>query len=161
MKKRAASVIGLVAHWMKTAARRLTKTGRAAPEPASKTAVGQPGETPSTITRPEEDGNIRAISDESMGELQGETLPAKTPVAAPAQGKVQEGANRDFENRIDAARNRIGTQDDHEDETQALLERAVGLLETVSAHPAIRDYAATKRKLEEIEQRLGYGSYPQ
>jgi len=71
------------------------------------------------------------------------------------------GAGRDFQNRFDAAQGRIRNQAQSADELQALLDQIITLLESLSQHPAIRDYSANQRKLEEIEQRLGYGSYPQ
>jgi hypothetical protein len=77
-----------------------------------------------------------------------------------AAGPEPPGAGRDLRNRFDAARSRIRNNAQGE-ELQALLDQAVALLESLSLHPAIRDHAANKRKLEEIEQRLGYGSYPQ
>jgi cell division septation protein DedD len=70
------------------------------------------------------------------------------------------GAGRDLKNRFDAAQSRIRDNAQSE-ELEALLDQAVTLLESLSQHPAIRDYSANQRKLEEIEQRLGYGSYPQ
>jgi hypothetical protein len=68
---------------------------------------------------------------------------------------------RDFKNRFDAARDRLRNDAQNPDEMQELLDQAITLLDSISQHPAIRDYGASKRKLEEIEQRLGYGSYPQ
>ena len=64
------------------------------------------------------------------------------------------GAGGDLRNRFDAARGGVGNQAQSAEETQALLDQAITLLESVSRHPAIRDYSANQRKLEEIEQRL-------
>jgi hypothetical protein len=64
------------------------------------------------------------------------------------------GAGIDFRNRFDSAQGRIGNHGQNTEELEALLDQAVTLLESVSQHPAIRDYGANKRKLEEIEQRL-------
>jgi hypothetical protein len=47
------------------------------------------------------------------------------------------------------------------EELQALLEQAITLLEWMSQHPALRDYGDHQRRLDEIEQRMGYGAYPQ
>ncbi len=71
------------------------------------------------------------------------------------------GAGRDLQNRFDAAQGRIGNPGQRAEELQALLDQAIALLEAVSQHPALRDYSASKRQLDEIEQRLGYGAYPQ
>jgi len=70
-------------------------------------------------------------------------------------------AGRDFKNRFDAAQDRIGNHAQSGEELEGLLDQAITLLESISQHPAIREYSANKRKLEEIEQRLGYGAYPQ
>lgn len=63
-------------------------------------------------------------------------------------------AGGDYKGRIDTARSRIGNQEQGMEQLQELLEQAVSLLETLSTHPAIRDYDSNKRKLDEIEQRL-------
>lgn len=70
-------------------------------------------------------------------------------------------AGRDFKNRFDAVRGLIGNHAEDGEELRELLEQAITLLESISQHPAIQDYSANQRKLEEIEQRLGYGAYPQ
>jgi hypothetical protein len=71
------------------------------------------------------------------------------------------GAGRDLTNRLDAVRRNIGNNAESAGDLQALLDQAITLLESLSQHPAIRDHGANKRKLEEIEQRLNYGAYPQ
>jgi hypothetical protein len=64
------------------------------------------------------------------------------------------GAGRDFQNRFDAARGRIGNHAQSAGELQALLDQAIRLLESVSQHPALRDAADMKRRLDTMEQRL-------
>ena len=87
------------------------------------------------------------------------------PIIPPGQAPPEEqaengvlpesgGAGRDLKNRFDAAQGGVRNQAQSAEELQALLEQAVTLLESVSRHPAIRDYSANQRKLEEIEQRL-------
>jgi hypothetical protein len=66
-----------------------------------------------------------------------------------------------FGSRIFAAQDRLKNQADSRQQWEALLDQAVTLLESISQHPAVRDYNATKRKLDEIEQRLESGGYPQ
>jgi hypothetical protein len=95
-----------------------------------------------------------------------EELPAGPgPVIPPGQAPPEEqaenavrsewpGAGRDFKNRFDAAQGRINNHAQDAEELPALLDQAITLLESVSQHPALRDYGANKRKLEEIEQRL-------
>lgn len=77
---------------------------------------------------------------------------------SPAPAAAAAGA--DFERRFDAVQSRLQTASP-DDPVPALLDRALTLLESISQHPALRDYSATQRKLEEIEQRLGAGAYPQ
>ena len=76
-------------------------------------------------------------------------------------GPESPGVGHDFQNRFEAAQGRIRNQPQGTEELQALLDQAITLLEAFSRHSAIRDYEANKRQLDEIEQRLGYGSYPQ
>lgn len=67
---------------------------------------------------------------------------------------------QNFQSRLDAVQVQLTTQN-QDDPWQELLDQAIRLLESVSRHPALQDYSANKRKLDEIEQRLGYGAYPQ
>ncbi|MGP8200210.1 MAG: hypothetical protein ACLQU4_11990 [Limisphaerales bacterium] len=92
----------------------------------------------------------------------GQVTPA-WPGEEPGNGVQPEwsGGGRDFRTRFDAARAGVESQAQSAEELQALLDQAITLLESVSQHPALRDYSANQRKLEEIEQRLGYGAYPQ
>jgi hypothetical protein len=71
------------------------------------------------------------------------------------------GGGRDLKNRFDAVQGGVRNQAQSAEEMQALLDQAITLLESVSQHPAFQDYSANQRRLEEIEQRLGYGAYPQ
>jgi len=83
--------------------------------------------------------------------------PGQAPLEEQAENAVRPespGAGRDLRNRFDAARGGVGNQAQSAEESQALLDQAITLLESVSRHPAIRDYSANQRKLEEIEQRL-------
>jgi len=75
-------------------------------------------------------------------------------VAAP----INTGA---YKIRIDAAQSQIQGQAQGGTELEELLERAITLLETVTQHPALRDFSDYQRRLDEIEQRLSQGSYPQ
>jgi len=67
----------------------------------------------------------------------------------------------DLINRFDSALGRIRNPEQSGEEAEALLNQVVALLEAVSRHPALRDYSANQRKLDEIEQRLSSGAYPQ
>jgi hypothetical protein len=58
-----------------------------------------------------------------------------------------------FKIRFDAVRGRIGNQG-QDGELEAMLDQAITLLESLSQQPAIRDYSANQRRLDEIEQRL-------
>jgi hypothetical protein len=83
--------------------------------------------------------------------------PGQAPPEEQAEKAVRPewpGAGRGLKNRFDAARGGVRNQAQSAEELQALLDQAVTLLESVSQHPAIRDWSAQKRKLEDIEQRL-------
>jgi hypothetical protein len=86
-----------------------------------------------------------------------------SPGEQPGNGAQPEwpGGGGDLRNRFEAARAGAQNQAQSAEELQALLEQAITLLEFASQHPALRDYSANQQKLEEIEQRLGYGAYPQ
>lgn len=66
-----------------------------------------------------------------------------------------------YQTRLETARTRLRDQAEPEKEWAALVEQAIALLDSISQHPALTNYAANKRKLDEVEQRLGYGAYPQ
>jgi len=68
---------------------------------------------------------------------------------------------RDFSVRLDAAKSNLGRPPQAAEEWPALLDQAITLLEGISQHPALGEFSAQKRRLDEIEQRLGYGAYPQ
>jgi hypothetical protein len=84
-------------------------------------------------------------------------IPPQAPAEEQAENAVRPelpGAGGDLKNRFDTARGGLGNQAQSAEELQALLDQAITLLESVSQHPALRDYSANKRMLEEIEQRL-------
>ena len=84
--------------------------------------------------------------------------PSQAPAEEGSERAVRpewRGAGGDLKNRFDSAQDRVRNQAQSDEELQALLDQAITLLESVSQHPALRDYSANQRKLEEIEQRLG------
>jgi hypothetical protein len=95
--------------------------------------------------------------------------PASNPAAqeAPAEplsqqdGPVSLPNTEAYKIRIDAAQDQIQRQSADTDGLEELLERAISLLETVARHPAMREYADHQQRLDEVEQRLSQGAYPQ
>jgi hypothetical protein len=124
------------------------------PLPQDRTLNAETPATQAGIAPDEPPATGGAMDQEDPTRPQQQAVPPEELVELP-------GAGRDFKNRFDAAQGRIRNQSQDADELQTLLDQAITLLESVSQHPAIRDYNANKRKLDEIEQRLGYGAYPQ
>jgi len=88
----------------------------------------------------------------------GQAAPAVPPADTPPEA-ADVFVQRAFQSRLDAAQGRLQTQN-QDDGLETLLDKAITLLETISLHPALRDYSANLRKIEEIEQRLMQGAYP-
>jgi len=138
--------------------------GRGAP-------TGAEGEKAGRVAGGESDGGAAATGPTGGSDPEpGEAGPRQISLASPAwageaagNGARPEagGGGGGYKDRFDAARRAAQEQGQNAEEMQALLEQAITLLERVSQHPALADYSAQRRRLEEIEQRLGSGAYPQ
>jgi hypothetical protein len=153
----------------------------AAPSPPKKDASGDDGQEKENVlprdreinagkaaakagVKPDDQGAEGGSTEQPPARPRQILPPSQAPPEEEAENAVRpesRGAGRELKNRFDAAQGGVRNQAQSTEELEALLDQAVTLLESVSRHPAIRDYSANQRKLEEIEQRLGYGSYPQ
>ena len=154
--------------------RRLARRLAAAPEAERREIRGRRGQDKGMVQEPdradkgeETQADFGATPDEPAESEATGQAPVEPEQNIPAEEQAGGGgrtglvgAGGEYKNRFDAAQGRLKNNSSNE-EAQALLEQAIALLESLSEHPAIQDYGENKRKLDEIEQRLGYGSYPQ
>jgi hypothetical protein len=150
--------------------------GAAPPQHArpDREATGGAGQKPGNVLPPDRGINAeKAAAEAGAGpdDQQAEGGPTEQPPSGPSQlippnqapadeqtekaGPPElSGAGRDFKNRFDTAQGGVRSQAQSAGELEGLLDQALTLLESLSRHPALHDYAANQRKLEEIEQRL-------
>jgi hypothetical protein len=118
-------------HYERAHVVRRKKTARVSVKKIAKVAPAAPPPAPTPV---EEDAAIP---------------PEITPAPVPEQPAAP--APEVFQSRLDAIQVQASSQD-QTDQWQELLNQAITLLESISRHPALQDYAANKHKLDDLQQ---------